>query len=31
MNRTQGKYHRKGANEIRKVSLSCFDDKIYAK
>ena len=29
MNRIQSKYHRTGTCEINKISLSCFDDKIY--
>ena len=29
MNRIQGKYHTIGTYEINKISLSCFDDKIY--
>ena len=29
MNRTQSKNHRIWAYEIKKNSLSCFDDKIY--
>ena len=29
MNRIQSKNHRVGTYEIRKISLSCFDDKIY--
>ena len=29
MNRIQSKDHKIGAYEIKKVSLSCFDDKIY--
>ena len=29
MNRIQSKYHRKGTYEINKISLSCFDGKIY--
>ena len=29
MNRVQSKVHRIGTNEINKISLSCFDDKIY--
>ena len=29
MNRLQSKYHRTGTYEINKISLSCFDDKIY--
>ena len=29
MSRTQSKDHRIGTYEINKVSLSCFDDKIY--
>ena len=29
MNRIQSKYHRTGTYEINKISLSCFDDKIY--
>ena len=29
MNRTQSKDHRIGIYEINKISLSCFDDKIY--
>ena len=31
MNRIQCKDHRIGTYEIHKVSLSCFDDKIYSK
>ena len=29
MNRIQSKYHRIGTYKINKISLSCFDDKIY--
>ena len=29
MNRTQSKDRRIGTYEINKISLSCFDDKIY--
>ena len=29
MNRIQSKYHRSGTYKINKISLSCFDDKIY--
>ena len=29
MNRIQSKYHKTGNYEINKISLSCFDDKIY--
>ena len=29
VNRIQSKYHRIGTYEINKISLSCFDDKIY--
>ena len=29
MNRIQSKDHRIGRYEINKISLSCFDDKIY--
>ena len=29
MNRIKSKDHRKGTYEINKISLSCFDDKIY--
>ena len=29
MNRIQSKDHRIGTYEISKISLSCFDDKIY--
>ena len=29
MKRTQSKKHKLGANEIDKISLSCFDDKRY--
>ena len=29
MNRIQSKDHRVGTFEINKISLSCFDDKIY--
>ena len=29
MNRIQGKDHRVGTYEITKISLSCFDDRIY--
>ena len=29
MNRIQSKDHRIGICEIDKISLSCFDDKIY--
>ena len=29
MNRIQNKDHRIGTYEINKISLSCFDDKIY--
>ena len=31
MNRIQSKDHRKGTYEINKISLSCFDEKIYIK
>ena len=31
MNRIQSKDHRIGAYEIKKISLSCFDHKIYIK
>ena len=31
MNRIQSKDHRVGTYEINKMSLPCFDDKIYAK
>ena len=31
MNRNQCKYHRIGTYQINKISLSCFDDKIYSK
>ena len=27
--RTQSKYHKIGTYEIKKISLSCFDNKIY--
>ena len=29
MNRIKSKDHRRGTYEISKISLSCFDDKIY--
>ena len=29
MNRNQSKDHRIGTYEINKISLSCFDDKIF--
>ena len=29
MNRIQSKDHRTGTYEIKKISLSCFDDKIF--
>ena len=29
VNRIQSKDHRIGTHEINKISLSCFDDKIY--
>ena len=29
MSRIQSKDHRKGTYEINKISLSCFNDKIY--
>ena len=29
MNRIQSKDHKTGTNEIEKISLSCFDDRIY--
>ena len=29
MNWIQSKYHKIGTYEINKISLSCFDDKIY--
>ena len=29
MNRIQSKDHRPGTNEIKKIPLSYFDDKIY--
>ena len=29
MNRTQSKGHKKGIYKINKISLSCFEDKIY--
>ena len=29
MNITQSKNHRKGTYEIKKISLSCFDDEIH--
>ena len=29
MNRIQSKDHKTGTYEIKKISLSCFDDKIY--
>ena len=29
MNRIQSKHHKIGTYEINKISLSCFDDKIY--
>ena len=31
INRSQSKNHRIGTYEINKISLSCFDDKIYIK
>ena len=31
MNRIQGKDLRKRTYKIKKISLSCFDDKIYTK
>ena len=31
MNRNESKDHRIGTYEINKISLSCFDDKIYIK
>ena len=31
INRIQSKNHRIGTHEINKISLSCFDDKIYIK
>ena len=31
MNRIKSKDHRKGTYGINKISLSCFDDKIYIK
>ena len=31
INRIQSKDHRIGTYEINKISLSCFDDKIYIK
>ena len=30
MDRIQSKYHRIGTYEINKISLSCYDDKIYS-
>ena len=29
MNRIKSKYHKEGAYEINKISLPCFDDKIF--
>lgn len=29
LNRIQNKNHKRGTSEINKVSLSCFDDKLY--
>ena len=29
MSRIQSKDHRRGTYEVNKISLSCFDDKIY--
>ena len=29
MRRIQGKKHKLGTHEINKISLSCFDDKIF--
>ena len=29
MNRSQSKDHRIGTYKIKKISLSCFDDKLY--
>ena len=29
INRIQSKNHKIGTNEVNKISLSCFDDKIY--
>ena len=29
MNRIQSKDHKIGSYEIKKISISCFDDKIY--
>ena len=29
MNRIQSRHHRIGTYEINKISLSCFDEKIY--
>ena len=29
MNKSQGKYRKIGTYEINKISLYCFDDKIY--
>ena len=29
MNRSQSKDHKMGTYEIKKISLSCFQDKIY--
>ena len=29
MRRIQGKKHKRGTYEINKISLSCFDDKIF--
>ena len=29
MNRNQSKDHRIGTYKIKKISLSCFDDKLY--
>ena len=31
MNKIQNKDHRLGTSEINKISLSCFDDKIFIK
>ena len=30
MNRIQSKNHKMGTYEINKISLPCFDDKIYS-
>ena len=31
MNRLQSNNHRIGTHEIKNISLSCFDDKVYIK